>query len=147
VPCTHSSPVTSAIAATLTRARQQRLDRRGRELRLRDEAERGAAGDEPAEVVAVQARGEDRADGRVEAAEPLRDLEAVEVRELDVQQDDVGPVLPRGPDAADAGLGLRDDDEAVALEELPGRRPERAVVVDDQKPPQSPRMVSERASG
>src|SRR6266550_938432 len=50
--------------------------------------------------------------------EPLGDLEAVDVRQLDVEKNEVGTVLLRLCDAADAGFGFGHDDESMTLEQL-----------------------------
>ncbi len=68
----------------------------------------------------------------VELGEPFGDLESVHVRQLDVEENEIGSVLLRLCDAADAGVGLGDDDEFVALEKLTRGSPEVSVVVDDE---------------
>src|SRR4029079_11326965 len=59
-------------------------------------------------------------------------LEPVEVRQLHVHDRDVGAVGLRLLAPTGAGLGLGDDGEAAPLEQLSPRRPEGAVVVDDE---------------
>jgi hypothetical protein len=64
--------------------------------------------------------------------EPRRHLEAVEVGEVDVEQDHVGPQLGRGAQAGGSGPRLADDLVALGLEQQPGARAKALVVVHDQ---------------
>src|SRR5918992_1382656 len=118
-----ASPITNPAAANAQRARrrlviggsQQRLQRGAGQLRLRDEAANAA---DRAKVVEVPARGEH--DGGMETVrsnEPGRDLRAVDVGELDVEQDHVRPQLPHGDERALPVLGLADHVEPLRLEE------------------------------
>ena len=69
---------------------------RAGELGLRDEAAGAAGGDQVAVVGRVAARDEhDRAASCRSGTGGLRDLEAVQVGQLDVEQDDVGVELAR----------------------------------------------------
>ena len=72
------------------------------------EAERSALGMKPSaelrghqrpEIGSVEARGEDHPRCRVEIGKPLRDLEAVEVRQLHVDERQIGAVCLRLLDA------------------------------------------------
>ncbi len=60
----------------------------------------------------------------------LRDLEAVEVREVDVEQDDLWLELLRQPDGAGAVLGLADDVESFGLQQASRACAERREVID-----------------
>ena len=110
------------------------IDRR-RELGLRNEAERGAARHERAEIGAVEARGEDHPGRSVELGQSLGDLEPVEVRQLHVHDRHVRAVCLRLLDPTGAGFGFGHDDEAGPLEQLSRRSAEGAVVVDDENAP------------
>src|SRR6478672_1709742 len=110
--------------------RDERLDRLRRKPRLRDEAERRAGVEERPEVGRVEARGEDHGRRGRERPELLGDREPVEVRELDVDDREVGRMRLCGPDALGAGCSLGHDDEAAALQQLPYGGAEVVVVVD-----------------
>ena len=105
---------------------------RRRELGLRNEPERGAAGHERAEIGAVEARDEDHLRRSLELGQPRGDLEPVEVRQLHVHDRQVRAVCLRLLDPTGAGSGFGDDGEAGPLEQLSRRRAEGAVVVDDE---------------
>ena len=60
------------------------------------------------------------------------DREAVEVREVDVEQHEIGVQLPRRRDPAGAVRRLADHVVALRLEQHAGGRAERRVVVDDE---------------
>jgi hypothetical protein len=64
--------------------------------------------------------------------ETLRDLESVDVRQLNIDEHEVGTVLLRPFDAADARFGFGHHEESVALEELTRGSAEVAVVVDEE---------------
>ena len=61
-----------------------------------------------------------------------RDVEAVEVREVDVEQHEVGVQLAGRSDGAEAVRRLADHVEALALQQEASGRPEGRVVVDDE---------------
>ena len=64
--------------------------------------------------------------------DPLGDLEAVEVREVDVEQHQVG-MQPTGlHDRRRAVRRLADDVVALGLQQHPGGRPEGRMIVDDE---------------
>lgn len=94
----------------------------------------------------VAARGEDDLDVPVPPVELQRHLEAVDVGELHVEEDDVRPELGRGRERLGAGARLADDVEPVGLEQRSRAQPESDVVVDDQDPPRRP-IVAGRAKG
>ena len=105
---------------------------RRRELGLRNEPERGAAGHERAEIGAVEARDEDHLRRSLELGQPRGDFEPVEVRQLHVHDRHVRAVCLRFLDPTGAGFGFGDDGEAGPLEQLSRRSAEGAVVVDDE---------------
>lgn len=62
-------------------------------------------------------------------------VEPEDVREVDVEQDHVGPELLRGGDAAVAVRCLADDFElGRVVEQHPGQHAETRIVVDYQEP-------------
>ena len=69
---------------------------------------------------------------RTSRAKTLRDLESVNVRELNIDEHQVGTVLLRPFDPAVAGFRLRRRRESMALEQLTRGWPEVAVVVDEE---------------
>src|SRR4051812_18594218 len=85
------------------------------ELPLRDEPARTAAVHEGSEVRAVTARRQDHEWGAEHAGDARSDVEAVEVREVDVQQHQIGMELPCRSDGAHAVRGLTDHVEPLAL--------------------------------
>src|SRR5918997_1819688 len=106
-------------------------ERRARELRLGDEAARPALGDERAEVASVATRRQDN-DRTAAAAERGGDLKPVQVREEDVEEDDVRREATRLEQGGAAVLGLTDDLVAVGLEQQAHAASKRRVVIDDQ---------------
>ena len=60
------------------------------------------------------------------------DREPGRVRELEVEQHEVGRAAARGGDAGGGVRGLADHGEALGLEQPPCPRTEAAVIVDDQ---------------
>src|SRR5205814_4347659 len=96
---------------------EKRQESRPRQLGFRNEASSPAARDEGAEVGAVTARDED--DGRPGAAvrEAGGDLEAVEVRELHVEEHDLRRELGDRSERRRTVRGLADHLEALGLEE------------------------------
>src|SRR5581483_9792366 len=96
---------------------EQSVQNGPREVGLADEAARAARLDERAVRLALAARHEH--DRLVAAALPQarRDLEAVDVGELDVEQDDVGRELGREGERGGAVLRLAHDLEALGGEE------------------------------
>ena len=111
---------------------EERQESRPRQLGLRDEASRPAALDERAEVGAVAARDEDDGGPAAAVRQAGGDLEAVDVRELHVEQHELRRELGGSSKRGRPVLGLADDLEALGLEQRPGVRPEARVVVDDQ---------------
>jgi hypothetical protein len=107
-------------------------ERGSRKVRLGDEPTGAARGHELPELGRVATRRED--DGRaVPVPEQTgRHLEAVEVGEPHVEQDDVGAKLPRRPERGDAGLRLADHLEPLRAEDGARRRPEAGVIVHDE---------------
>src|SRR5439155_3917627 len=114
-------------------SKEERHEGGAGELRLRHEPDRARLLDERAEVGRVPARGQDhRRRAAVRPRQPARDLEAVEVRQLHVEEDDVGSKLSYGLDRRLAVSRLADDVELPGLEAHPCRRAKAGVVVDDQ---------------
>ena len=68
---------------------EQRVDRLGGELGLRDEAARRAVGYERPEIAAVETRGEDHLQRQVKRGELLCNVEAVDVWQLHVNDDEI----------------------------------------------------------
>ena len=66
------------------------------------------------------------------SAQPRGDLEPVDVRQLDVEENDIRFEPERRGDPGLAVAGGSDDGESVGLEHAPCDGPERRVVVDDQ---------------
>ena len=100
-------------------------------------------GDQRPEVARLAARGQHDLRHRVEPGRPRRDFEAVDVRELDVEQHDLGR---EPPDRRQRRLAVRrfaDDDEALRLEQRTCGGAEGGVVVDDEDRPHLP-MLAER---
>jgi len=91
-----------------------------------------AARDEGAELARVAARGEHDLGVHVVAADLRSDVEPVEVREVDVEQDDVGVQVARGLQAVAPSIALADDVEAVVLEQQARCGSEARVIVDDE---------------
>src|SRR5438034_6659877 len=121
--------------------REQRLDRPSRKLGLRDEAKRRAAGDQRPEIGAIKARGQDHLGRLFEGAQPLSELEPIEVGQLYVDDRQVRPVFLHYPQPFDAVSGFCHDGEAAPLEQLSRRCAEGAVVVDDEHAPAHGRIV------
>src|SRR4051794_24661425 len=125
--------VTSALRPSLRALLQQCGQPRARDLGLRDEAARAAALDAGLEVRAVAARGENhRRRLRLLRREPLRDLEAVDPRHVDIEQDEPRPQVTRGDQCLLAVRGLSHDLVALVFEHESHGAPEAGVVVDDQ---------------
>ena len=78
------------------------------------------------------ARDED--DCRPVVSDPLGNQEAVDVRQLHVEQHDLGAELSGGRDRGGSVGSLADDVEAGRLEQRAGCGPESGVVVDDERP-------------
>src|SRR5262249_58622493 len=74
------------------------------------------------EVALIAGRREHDRRAAATVREPLRDLEPIDVRELDVEQDDLRLELARGGHCRLAVFGLADDLEALVLEQRPGDR-------------------------
>ena len=111
---------------------EQRSERLAGELVLGHEAARAAARDQLRRVRPVAARGEDDRGRVAVAGEPRGDVEAVEVGELDVEQDDVRAQPARLGERGRAVGGLADDLVALGLEQQPRPGAEAGVVVDDE---------------
>ena len=92
------------------------------------------------------ARGEHDRGGARLLRELACDLEPVEVREVHVEQDDVGAEPVRRLDRRVPVLGLAHDHVAVELEDAPGAAAEAGVVVDDEDRGHVP-IDSERRPG
>jgi hypothetical protein len=97
---------------------------------LADEAQSRAVAQPPSEVRPVAAGDED--DRRRLVGKPIGDLEAAQIREDDVEQDEVGGEIAGESEARGSVACLSDDLEAVRLEHSPRCRAERFVVVHDQ---------------
>lgn len=111
---------------------EQGTDGRSRKLGLRDEAKRGASGDQLSEVGPVEARGQDHLRRSLGCPQSLGEFEPVEVRQLHIDDRQVRRVLPRRAQSLAAVSGFGDDDETGPFEELASCCAEGAVVVDDQ---------------
>jgi hypothetical protein len=74
--------------------------------------------------------------------EPLGDLEAVDVREPDVEQDELRPQPPDTRDGRLAVGGLPNHLHSIRLEQCPRGPPEVLVIVDDQDRPQHTKIVA-----
>src|SRR4051812_20312399 len=110
---------------------QEFLDALARELGLRDEAACAGAAHERAEVRGVAAGHEDHGRRIGMPGDPGRDVEAVDVGELHVEQHELG-LEPTGLfDRAGPIHRLADDVEALALEQHASAGPKGRVVVDD----------------
>ena len=135
-------PTTAAIASAISAASSRRftartgqepVQRRAGELILGQEAG-GRAGRGPAVVARLAGRGQHRDRSRVlgrGGGQPPGHLEAVGVRQLDVEQHQARPDRPGRVGGFRAGGRLRDR-EAGGLQRAPGKCPEAVVVVDDQ---------------
>ena len=98
-----------------------------------DRKPRGAVRDRELVVVQrVARRDQDDVDAGLLPADPPRDLEAADVRQADVEQDEVGSQLAGGGQRGRAVGGLADDGPAVALQRAARHGPEAGVVVDDE---------------
>src|SRR2546421_535137 len=115
---------TTAAVAVPRRARKQG--------KLTARSSRPAALDERAEVGAVPARDQDDGGPSAAVREARGDLEAVEVRELHIEEHELRRELGGRAKRRRAVLGLADDHEALGLEERARIRAEARVVVDDQ---------------
>ena len=110
----------------------QCADGSSRQLVLRHEAE-DAATREPRSVGArIAARRQDDERWRAIDGECARDLEALDVRQADVEQHEVGPKRARGGEAGRSVGRFADDAEAVGLEDRSCLNAEGTVVVDDE---------------
>src|SRR5207249_904039 len=109
-----------------------RLQRRSRELALRNESFRGACVDALPVVATVVTRGQD--DGRRlgELADELGYLEAVHVGEPDIEQDDIRPKSPYSGDSALPIRRLAHHVEALPLKQRARPAAEPRVIVHDQ---------------
>src|SRR5436305_11180804 len=88
--------------------------------------------DQRTEVSAVTTGDQDHHGTWLIVAHTAGDLEAVDVRQLDVEQDQVGSERPALLDRRAPVLSLADDVEALRLEQQLGARAEGGVIVDDQ---------------
>src|SRR3954449_127262 len=112
--------------------RKQRGERLARELRLGYEPPRAAAGSTVAVVRGIVRRRQDHR-GRVRpSGQTGGDRQAAHVGQLDVEQDDRGPVVAGGLEGGSTVLCLGDDGEAACLEPAPGAGAKARVVVDDE---------------
>src|SRR4051794_28294082 len=105
---------------------------RAGQVGLGDEAAGPAALDEGAEVRAVPARAQHDRRAVAVGGQPGGDLEAVDVGEIDVEQEDVWAQLVGAFDRAQAVRGLSDDVVALDLQQEPGGRPKAGMVIDDE---------------
>jgi hypothetical protein len=109
--------------------------RSARQLALRDEGDCAAGADDRAEVGLVVARGEDDlGPDAVSRTELCGDGEPVLVRELDVEEHEVGLQAPDRLDGRAAVRSLADHLESVGEQQCLDRRTEAGMIVDDQDP-------------
>src|SRR6266540_772120 len=113
-------------------SRQKCGERGAGQLSLRDEAPGAAALDAPRVVLPVAAGRQHDSRPLVHLAQSLRDLESVEVGELNVEQNQVGVQLCDGPNRALPVLRLADHLIPLGLQQRPCAGPEAGMVVDDQ---------------
>ncbi len=78
------------------------------------------------------ARGQDDEWRRTVDRELPGDVEALDVGQADIEQDEVGPERAGGREARGAVVRLADDDEAVGLEDGARLDAEAGVVIDDE---------------
>src|SRR5262245_14790054 len=102
------------------------------EIALGDEPTGAAAGDERTKVRRVAAGRQNDGGSAVVCGDLLGYLEAVEVRKVDVEQDEVRVQAMGLGDGSRAVGGLADHVVALCLEQHPGGRPKRRVIVDDE---------------
>ncbi len=117
------------------------------QLGLRNEAAGTALRDQPAVVARVAARDEHDAGRTAVETELPADGEAVEIRELHVEQHHIGCELADGGDRARTVLGLADHLESLRLEDRPRRCPEAGMVVGDHYGLGHRHIVAEAAGG
>jgi hypothetical protein len=72
----------------------------------------------------------------------LRHLEAIEVRQLNVEHDDLGAEAIRSSERGRCVFSLADDIKAFCLQERPRECPEASVIVDDQHRETDPEIVA-----
>src|SRR5262249_12104232 len=111
---------------------KKRRNRGAGQICLRDEAVSPAETDAGPVVGAVAARGENHDWRILELPELVGDVEAVDSRELHVEQNEVGLKIPGVLHSRLPVPGLADDVIALCLQERPGTGPKARVVVDDQ---------------
>src|SRR5436190_1519279 len=100
------------------------------EIALGDEASGAASGYERAEVGRVAAGGQDHGRSAVVGRDPLGDLEAVEVREVDVEKHQIRVQAAGLHDGRRAVRSLADHVVALGLQQHPGGGPEGRMIVD-----------------
>lgn len=114
-----------------------------RELILRDETTRPASVDPWTELRLVTGGREDDCRAALLRREPFGDLEAVEIGQVDVEEDDVR-LQPTGVAQRRGAIArFADDVEAFALELRAGNPAEALVVVDDEDAGHAPMVADE----
>ena len=76
--------------------------------------------------------------------EPFGDYEAVDVRQHDVQQHDIGPLSVDRRQRRGSVTDLTNDREPVGLQQATGEPTEPGVVIDDQHRPRHVQIISRR---
>ena len=131
-PASAAAPTREGRGAWRTSSFEKRQESRPRQLGFRNEPSRPAALDERPEVGAVAARDEDDRRPAAAVRQAGGNLEAVDVRKLDVEEHELRRELGGSSKRGRTVLGLADHLEALGLEQCPGIGPEARVVVDDQ---------------
>src|SRR4051812_47887362 len=129
-----SSTESSAITTLISRPSlfDQGSYEFARQLAFRHEPAGPAAADKGTEVRAVAARCEHDLRVGLHAGEARRHVESVDVRQVHVEEHELGLELGGGLQAGRAALGLPDHLEALGLEQQARARTEGGVVVHDQ---------------
>ena len=116
------------------RSSQQTAKDIPREVALGDKAERAAGGDQPAVLPGVPARDKHDVEPAVGGEKAGRDLESIDVRQLDVEQDELGVELLDEHERRRARFRLPDDVEALVGQQRPGAATKARMIVDDERP-------------
>ena len=110
------------------------FERSAGQLALGNEASRSALGHERSEVRSVAARREDDDWPVAVPGQPRGNLEAVEIGQLDVEENKIGMKLLRAAKRGDSVVRFAHDLEPFGCEKCPRGRAKARVVVNDQDP-------------